>query len=92
MLDPHDHATETIPGVPPLPAPVPRTNQAQRRAELGYQGPKERPRCEACTYCTLHIRNPDQLNEEEVLRCDQGDFPVHRGGMCFAFKPAKPAE
>jgi len=88
MIDPHDHVTQTIAGVPPLPVPEPRTNAAQRRERLGYQGPKERARCETCTYCVLQIRNPDQLNEEEVLRCDVGDFPVHRGGLCSQWKKA----
>ncbi len=87
-----DNDTFELPGIPPAPAPEPkpqRTNQAQRMEGIGYLGPKVRERCESCKRCCLHIVNPDQSNEYEALRCDLGDFPVHRGGICPQWEAAR---
>lgn len=94
----HDTATAPLPGVPVLPAereqlalpgvpaaPVkaPRTTQAQRMHRMGYEGPKERPRCETCLHCCLVEGEGYQL-----VRCDLGDFPVLRGGLCREWSAA----
>ncbi len=78
----HDTLTAELPGLPLLPVKPPRTTQAQRIERMGYQGTKERPRCESCRNCDIDYRNPNSLYEFEVRRCTAGDFPVLRGGIC----------
>lgn len=92
----HDTATLPLAGVPVLPAerlqlelpevpakPVkaPRTTQAVRIERMAYTGPKERPRCETCRHCELH-------DVAHLIRCELGDFPVMRGGICREWSAA----
>lgn len=72
----HDTHTAELPGLPALPVKPPRTTQAQRMQRMGYEGPKERARCETCLHACL--ANDDGY----LIRCDLGDFPVLRGGLC----------
>lgn len=78
----HDTVTADLPGIEPLPIKPPRITQATRREQMRYEGLKTRPRCESCLYCCIKIVRPDQFDEGEQLRCDVGDFPVQRGGLC----------
>lgn len=78
----HDTHTAELPGLPELPVKAPRTTQAQRIERMGYTGPKERRRCESCAHCEITYKNPDSISEFEVRRCQAGDFPVLRGGIC----------
>ena len=80
----HDTATAELPGVPPAPIKPPRTTQAQRMERMGYTGPKERARCETCKFCDVEVIGEDSLYEVERRRCKLGEFPVLRGGLCYA--------
>lgn len=81
MRDPTDHATAEIPGVEPPPAaPPPRLSIAERRAGIGYMGPRQAPTCRHC-----------QHRPAEAMRCGLGDFPVELGGTCPSWTAAGPA-
>lgn len=78
----HDTLTAELPGIPLAPVKPPRTTQAQRIERMGYQGPKERKRCENCVYATW------ASDDLWAIRCDAGDFPVLRGGLCNEWSAA----
>jgi hypothetical protein len=83
MRDTKDKATAELDGLPEYQRKImDRDNMAKRAAALGYQGPKERPRCETCANCTVIVLNPDALNERERHKCQLGAFDVQRGGIC----------
>lgn len=84
-----DTYTAELPGLPLLPAKQARTNVEMRMERKGYRGPRERQRCENCGACGITVLNPDGLNEREVLRCKDGDFPVQRGGICPDWRVAR---
>lgn len=65
-----------------------RDNQSKRAAALGYQVPKDRPRCETCQHVDIQILNPDAMHERELRRCKLGSFLVMRGGICEKHKEA----
>lgn len=73
MRNPGDTQTAELEGLPP--AQPNRSAQAVARAQQGYQGPKERTRCETCRYVMGGF-------DRDPLRCALGDFPVMRGGLC----------
>lgn len=81
MRDPADKATAELPTLPGYRLPPSQRDSAGKRArKQGYQGPKDRPRCETCTHVhayTLAI---------ERFRCVQGDFQVMRGGVCQRYE------
>jgi hypothetical protein len=85
MRSTSDRQTAELDGLPPY-APAP--GQKLAMATQGYQGPKERTRCETCRFCAVTFLNPDSLSEREVRRCGVGDFPVKRGGLCTRFEAA----
>ncbi len=73
MRNTSDLATAEIPGLPTW-STAP-TGQRFTMQQQGYQGPKERDRCETCRFvCGGFPGHP--------LRCALGDFPVQRGGLC----------
>lgn len=72
----HDTATAELPGIPPAPVKPTRTTQAQRMNRMGYQGPKDRQRCETCLHSCF------AADDSNLIRCELGDFPVMRGGLC----------
>lgn len=82
MICPDDTQTMTIPGIPELPVKPVKTTQADRMQRMGYEGPKDRPRCESCLHSAFFYLNADSLAEVTLLRCQLGDFPVLRGGIC----------
>lgn len=77
MRNAHDQVTAEIPG---LPAHKKVSPQQARILELGYQGPKERDRCETCRFVCGGFAG-------EPLRCSLGEFPVMRGGLCSQHLP-----
>lgn len=83
MRDTTDQATAELQGYPAYHyKAAERDNQGKRAAALGYQGPKERPRCETCQHVDIQVLNPDAMHEREIRRCKLGAFQVMRGGIC----------
>lgn len=77
----HDTHTAELPGLPARPIRPPRTTQPQRMQLMGYEGPKERKRCESCVH--------SWGDSYPMIRCNRGDFPVHRGGLCGEWEQAR---
>lgn len=84
MRNPSDSKTIEVHGLSGY--QVNRSEQKVRITQQGYQGPKERNRCEKCRYVMAQTSFPDTQYERHYLRCAVGDFPVLRGGICREFK------
>ena len=88
MIDVDDIETLALPSIPPAPPAPRRTSQALRREAMGFQGPRQRPACQYCTYLTLELLGTGSYHEWERIRCGKGDFPVQRGALFNDFAAA----
>jgi hypothetical protein len=93
MRDPHDQVTGELPAIePPPPVPFEQLPQAARREAMRFQGPKARPACHQCRFCTMQTHEEDTPFERITLRCSVGGFPVQRGAVCEHFQSLQEAQ